>query len=167
MKRRTLAALTTALFLSAAPMAALAMDHGSMEGMNKGGMDHGKMEGMQNGAMMNGMMMVGTQTEDGVQAMAHMKDIHEAMSKMGMDQTHHFMVMFTDAKTGKPITDGAAAVKITGPDGKTGEPVKLMQMEDGFGSDVALPQKGEYTFDVGTKLADGQKRTFEFKQNVK
>ena len=131
-------------------------------------MDHGKMQGMDHGSMpaMNGMMMLGNQTENGVTAMAHIKDIHEGMAKMGMDQTHHFMVMFTDTATGKPIAEGTVAVKIKDPSGKVGKPIQLMGMNmgmgAGFGSDITLPAKGTYEFTVGTKLQDGKKRQFHF-----
>ena len=70
-------------------------------------MPGGAMPGMEKGGMMNGMMMLGNQTENGVKAMAHIKDIHEGMAKMGMEQTHHLMLMFMDTATGKPIAGGA------------------------------------------------------------
>jgi hypothetical protein len=131
--------------------------------------EHGTMKGMDHGSMAKdgAMIMVGDDTEDGVKGMAHLKDVSAAMSKMGMDATHHFMVLFADVKSGKPITEGTAAVKITGPDGKAADPVRLIAMEGHFGADVVLKQKGEYSFEVGTKLPDGQKRTFEFKQTLK
>jgi hypothetical protein len=180
MKRRSLAAMTVALLLFSLPLAASAMDQGQMEGMQKGGMDHGqmegmnkgsmeqeKMEGMQAGGMMQGMVMLGNETEDGVKAMAHIKDIHEAMAKMGMDKTHHFMVMFTNAETGKAIDQGTVAVKIQDPSGKVSEPTMLMGMPGGFGTDLVLPEKGKYEFIIGTKLADGQKRQYQFDYTYK
>ena len=158
----TLAVLLTLLL----PFGALAMEHqggkmegmgqdsGAMQGMDKGGMQG--MKGMEQGGMMNGMMMLGNQTENGVKAMAHIKDIHEGMAKMGMDQTHHFMVMFTDTASGK----------IKDPAGNVGEPIQLMPMNMGmgqaFGSDITLPAKGKYQFEIGSKLEDGHKRQFQF-----
>ena len=58
------------------------MDHGKMEGM-----DHGKMEGMDhNGMGMQGdMAMLGDMTVEGVKARAHIKNVGEAMAKMGME----------------------------------------------------------------------------------
>jgi hypothetical protein len=171
MKRRILVTLTAALFLFSIPLAALAMDQGQMKGMNKGAVEHGQMKGMQGGGMMKGMVMLGTRTQDGVKAMAHLKDIHEAMAKMGMRQTHHFMVMFNDAQSGKSVTEGQAAVKIEGPSGEVGKPVMLkgmtMGMMKGFGADITLPEKGKYTFIVGTKLADGQQRQYRFEYTWK
>ena len=157
-----------AVLLISLPLSALAAEQ-KMEGMDNGqmqGMDHGKMEGMGHGKMMNGMMMLENQTEDGVTAMAHIKDIHEGMAKMGMDQTHHFMVMFTNDATGKPIATGSVAVKIKDPAGKEGKALPLMAMNmgmgAGFGSDITLPAKGKYELIVGTKLEDGKKRVFHF-----
>jgi len=160
-------ALTLPLMASAATH-----EHGSMEKME--GMEHGKMEGMkhegmEHGSMMmeGGMIMLGDQTEEGVKAMAHLKDVKEAMSKMGMKTTHHFMVMFVDTKTGDPIETGTVAVKIKGPAGKEAEALELMGMQGHFGVDIALPEKGEYEFKVGTKLPDGKKRQYEFKYEAK
>lgn len=144
-------------------MSGSGMDHGSMEGM-----DHGKMEGMDHGKMpmKDGMMMLNAQTVDGVKAMAHIKDIHAAMAKMGMDQTHHFMIMFVNTETGEPVGQGTVAVKIKDPDGNLSKPVQLMPMNmgmgEGFGSDITLPGKGHCEIVVGTRLADGKKRQFEF-----
>ncbi len=149
MKRRSLATLVAALFLLTIPLAALAMDHSQMEGMD------------------GGMVMLGNQTVDGVKAMAHLKDIHEAMAKMGMDKTNHLMVMFMDTKTGQPISEGTAAVKIKDPSGKVSGPIMLMGMPGGFGADITLPEKGAYTFEVGSKLADGQVRKYDFNYTLK
>jgi hypothetical protein len=155
--RRKLSLLLAALFIGALPMGAAAMSH-----------EHGKMEHGEHGGMMmeGGMVMLGDQTVDGVKAMAHVKDVKAAMAKMGMKETHHFMVAFVDA-AGKPITEGTVAVKITAPDGKEGAPVSLMGMEGHFGADVALAAKGAYGFKVGTKLPDGKTRQYEFKYEVK
>ena len=100
--------------------------------------------------------------QDGVMAMVHLYDISESMAKQGMKDTHHMMVMFTDMKESKPIIEGTVAVKIAGPDGVKGEPLKLMLMGDGFGANIALPAPGKYTLEVGTKLADAKKRVFSF-----
>jgi hypothetical protein len=40
-------------------------------------------------------------------------------------------------------------------------------MQGHFGADVALSEKGKYEFTVGTKLADGEKRQFEFSYTLK
>ncbi len=164
MQRLTTAALAV-LFILSIPFGALAMSH-EKEGHK--GHDHGKMEGMKHDAhsgmaMEGGMIMLGDRTEDGVKASAHLKDVKAAMAKMGMAETHHFMVMFMDTTTGKPIETGTVAVKIKGPKGEEGKPVELMGMDGHFGADVTLAEKGEYEFKVGTKLPDEKKRQFEFK----
>jgi len=166
--------LLTALFALSVPLMASAMSH-EKEHMEHGKMEkmeHGSMEGMkheEHGGMMmeKGMVMLGEKTEDGVKAMAHLNDVKDAMAKMGMKETHHFMVMFMDVKSGEPITEGTVAVKIEGPAGKTSDPVKLMGMEGHFGADIVLTEKGKYEFKVGTKLPDGQKRQYEFEYEVK
>jgi len=172
MKNLLVVTLALGLFL---PSAALAMSHEDkpmehqmdmQHKMDTGSSMHEKM--MEKGGMdMHGdMMMLGEETVDGVKAMAHLKDVHEAMSKMNMTQTHHFMVMFMDT-AGKPVDEGLVAVKITDPAGQTGDPIKLMGMQGHFGADVALSQPGKYVFEVGTKLQDEQKRQFEFQYEVK
>ncbi|MCK4537139.1 MAG: hypothetical protein KAT93_09000 [Desulfuromonadales bacterium] len=113
------------------------------------------------------MLMLKNTSVDGVTGMAHIKDVSAAMAKMGMDISHHFMLMLHDDKSGDPIETGTVAVKIKGPDGKTGNPVKLMGMQGHFGADVILPEKGAYVFIVGSKLDDGQKRTFEYNFDYK
>jgi len=111
------------------------------------------------------MMMLGEASEDGVSAMGHVKAYDskamESMAKMGMSATHHFMVFFKDQQTGKAVTEGTVAVKVESDDHE-GKPVKLMQMGEGFGADIAVPQGHEAKLKIGTKLADGKKRQFEF-----
>jgi len=142
------------------------MDHdGHHEGMEHG--DHGHMD---HGKMMGDMVMLGNDDEDGVKAMAHLKVYDDAakasMAKMGMTSTHHFMIVFADDKSGTPVTEGMAAVKVKAKDGEAGKAVKLMPMKmdmgTGFGADITLPGPGEYEIKVGTKLADGKKRQFKF-----
>ena len=126
--------------------------------------DHKDHSGM---AAMGDMLDLGAKSEKGVKAMAHMKDVRASMTKMGMKTTHHFMVMFNDAKSGKAVESGKVAVKITGPDGTVTGPVELMGMQGHFGADVILDKKGEYKFQIGSKLADGTSRQFEFKTILK
>jgi hypothetical protein len=139
------------------PAAGFAMDH------NMAGMDHSA--GM--GDTHKGMVTVGEQVVDGVKAVAHLKDVKATMAKMGMKETHHFMVLFSNAKDGKAITVGSVAVKIKGPDGSDKPAIKLMGMEGHFGADVIIEEKGAYVFTIGTQLADGVKRQFELKYEVK
>jgi len=162
MKTRTVAILS-ALLLLALPLGASAASH------EHGG--HGTMQEDQatphGGMMMDGMIMLEVKTEDGVQGMVHLKDVSEAMAKMGMKENFHFMIMFNDNSTGDQIVKGTVALKITDPAGKESEPLALMPMDDMFGADIALTEKGAYRFTVGTKLADGKKRQFEFEYTLK
>ena len=67
-------------------------------------------------------IMLGEQTVEGVKGMAHLNDVGAVMAQMGKKENYHFMVMFSDAKTGAAIEQGTVAVKITDPKtGQTGE----------------------------------------------
>lgn len=146
--------LLTAVLLSPVfSSASSAMDHSKMDHskMNHAGMDA-------SGQMVD----LGSVTENGVEALAEMKDISKAMAQMGMEATHHFMVMFVDTQKYEPIEEGVVALKITSPSGVTSGAIKLMGMHGGYGADIALKEKGTYTFQVGTKLTDGEKRQFQF-----
>jgi len=113
-----------------------------------------------------GMVMLGEQTVDGIKAMAHLDDVKAAMAKVGMKETHHFMVAFVDA-SGNQVTEGTAAVKIVDPSGKESAPIKLVGMEGHFGADILLSAKGKYAFKLGTKLPDGKTRQYEFETSIK
>ncbi len=84
------------------------------------------------------------------------------MKKAGMPMTHHFMIAFEDHMSNEAITEGKVALRVTGPDGNTGNPVRLVGMDGHFGADITLNQKGDYVFEVGSSLPDGQTRQFEF-----
>jgi hypothetical protein len=129
------------------------------------GMDHGSMG--KKGDKHKGMLTVGEQVVEGVKAIVYLNDVKATMAKMGMKETHHLMIHFYDTKNGKTIEEGTVAAKITGPDGMEGAPIKLIGMDKHFGTDVILEQKGNYVFTLGTQLADGVKRQFELKYEVK
>ncbi len=112
------------------------------------------------------MVMLGTKNVDGMEAAAHLKDVRAAMAKMNMAVTHHFMIMVKDQHQGTTVDEGTVALKIKGPDGTTGNAIKLMGMGGHFGADIELKQAGMYTFIVGSKLADGAKRTWEFSYHL-
>ena len=114
------------------------------------------------------IMLGDEQTVEGVKGMAHIKDVGAMMAKNGKKENYHFMMMFSDAKTGAPINEGTVAVKIVDPKtGQAGAAIPLMGMSGHFGADVTLPTKGDYQFQVGSKLADGTKRQFTFKYSYK
>ncbi len=167
MKKNLIFALTLFFILSAS-LGALAMNHEKMDHGEHGmKMDHGSMEGHESMEMKGDMVVLGNDIKQDVKAMAHLKDVRDAMAKMDMKETHHFMVMFMDTTTGESIEQGSAALKIVSPSGKEVGTVKLMGMQGHFGADVALSEKGKYEFTVGTKLADGKKRQFEFSHTLK
>ena len=154
--KKKLIGLMTACALICLPLAAAAAQQGGMSGM----------QGM--GAQSK-IIVLGTQTVDGIKAMAHLMPMAKSMK--GMAMTRHFMVMFNDAKTGAYINEGLVALKVTDPSGITGAPIRLMPMKmgmvTGFGAGVKLAAKGTYQFEVACKLADGHKRQFNFKYTVK
>lgn len=161
MKKQVFVLMMVVLLM--APVGAMAMkgmDHGD-SGKNES-MDH-DMKNMDHGSMDMGgkMIMLGDVEVDGVMGSAHLMDVKEKMAKHGMDMTHHIMINFMDTE-GNPVEKGSAAVKVEDPQKKEGKAMKMMGMKGGFGVDLKLDQKGMYNFKVGTKLADGQKRTFQF-----
>ena len=83
-----------------------------------------------------------------------------------MKDTHHLMVMFNDAKTGKMLSEGEVKLKVSAPD-KSEQVKTMMGMEGGFGADVNLSAKGKYGIMTKCKLADGKVRTVKFWYTVK
>ena len=116
-------------------------------------------------AVMHGnSLMLEEVTEAGVRAMVHLNDVEEAMAKMGRKENFHLMVMFTEVASGKAVSEGSSALRITGPgEEKPGPPIALVPMAGQFGADISLSAKGPYTFEIGSKLADGVKRQFKFR----
>ncbi len=159
--RKTITALLATALLAVLPLAVAAQDHGS-HGKKK---DSGTHSHADHSAAHDAMLLIGEQTVDGVEGMAHINDIRDAMAKMKMKETHHFIMMFTD-KDGA-IETGTAALKIVDPSGKEGEAVRLVAMDGHFGADIVLPEKGKYLFKVGTKLPDGKTRQYEFSYTLK
>jgi hypothetical protein len=125
--------------------------------------DHGAMEKTRTQTI-----MLGEQTVDGIKAKGLLNDVGAMMAQMGKKENYHFMVMFSDAATGAAIEQGIVAAKITDPTtGQASEAIPLMGMGNHYGADVALPNKGEYKFQVGTKLTDGKTRQFQFSHTIK
>ena len=161
---KKLALIIAAALAISAPMAAIAaMEHGSMQGMehmeHKGDVAH-------------------EEVVDGVKATfkmismkEHMKAMKEEMPK-GMKETHHLMVTFKDAKSGKVLTEGEVTVKIQAPD-KSEQVKDLMGMggmegmDAGFGADFELAKKGKYGVMAKFKLKDGKVRSAKFWYTVK
>ncbi len=156
--KRTAAIIMAAAIALGAPLAVSAAEHGSMH-MEMG---HGGMTSMGK--------LIHTQNADGVKATFRLIDMREKMKGMempaGMKDTHHLMVMFTDARTGKMLSEGEGKVKIAAPD-KSEQVKTMMGMEGGFGADVNLSAKGKYGIMTKCKLADGKVRTVKFWYTVK
>ena len=124
-------------------------------------LEHEKQDKDQIGMSTDGTMyMLGVHEVDGVKGMAHINDVRVQMAAHGMLQTHHIMVGFEDVVSGDAVENGVVAVKIEDPDGNISDPIELIEMGGHFGVDISLEKKGMYHFKIGTKLADGKKRTF-------
>lgn len=129
--------------------------------------DHGSMDmGHGDHSMMSMGKTAHEEVVDGVKATFNVIDIQQKMKEMGMKETHHIMVMFTDAKSGKMMSGGEVKIKVMGPD-KSEQVKDLMGMEGGFGSDFAMTKKGKYGVMCKFKLADGRVRNAKFWYTVK
>jgi len=161
------------------PVATMAMSHGEHSGhggsssmQHDGHSGHGgemakdahQGHSMNEGHGSGEMQLIGEQTEEGVKATAKIM-VYDADKAKMVNASHHLMVFFTDAASGAKIDQGKAAVKVKGAHGDA-KPVELMAMGDGFGADLRV-EPGHYAFEVGTKLADGAKRSFTYQYMVK
>jgi len=159
--KNAITALMTAALVAVLPLAVAAQDHGSHGRQT----DSGSHSHAEHSAAHDATLLIGEQTVDGVEGMAHINDIRAAMAKMKMKETHHFIMMFTDQDGA--IETGTAALKIVDPAGKEGAAVRLVAMDGHFGADIVLPEKGDYLFKVGTRLPDGKTRQYEFNYTLK
>lgn len=163
---KKLAIIIAAAFAVSAPIASLAaMEHGSMK------MEHG-------GHMEHKAGVAHEEVVDGVKATFMIISMKERMKEMkmempaGMKETHHLMVEFTDAKSGKNLSEGEVKVKIQAPD-KTAQEKDLMGMAGmsgmgaGFGADLVMDKKGKYGVMTRFKLKDGKVRSAKFWYTVK
>ncbi|QEM67181.1 hypothetical protein FO488_02740 [Geobacter sp. FeAm09] len=161
MKKQLLMIAAATLAFSAP--AAFAADH---EGHDHGSMDmgHGDHSMMQMGAAAHQEVI------DGVKATFKVMSMKEHMKGMdmpkGMKETHHLMVEFKDAKSGKALTTGEVKSKVIGPD-KAEQTKDLMGMQGHFGADFDLSKKGKYGVMCKFKLADGKVRSAKFWYTVK
>jgi hypothetical protein len=161
--KKTAVVIAAALFALSAPMASFAAmehEHGDMP------MDHGSMKMDHGGGMMVMGKLAHEEVVDGVKATFNVIDIKAKMKEMGMKETHHIMVVFTDAKSGGKLSEGEVKVKVQGPD-KSEQVKDLMGMEGGFGSDFTMPKKGKYGVMAKFKLKDGKTRSVKFWYTVK
>jgi len=164
--KKTAVTIAVALALSA-PLAAFAMDHESMP------MEHGSMKGMEHkGGVAHEEVVAGVKATFKIISMTErMKEMKMEMPA-GMKETHHLMVEFTDAKSGKNLAEGEVKVKIQGPD-KSEQTKELMGMPAmtgmgaGFGADFVMAKKGKYGVMARFKLKDGKVRQAKFWYEVK
>ena len=149
MKKMTV--LIAAVFALSAPLAARAMDHGSMK------MDHGA----------HNADVAHEEVVDGVKATFRVMSMKEHMKAMNMEmpkemkETHHIAVEFKDAKSGKALTEGEVKVKVQNPD-KSDQSRELMGMQGHFGADFDLSKKGKYGVMCKFQLKDGTVRSAKF-----
>lgn len=153
--------LIAALFALTAPVASIAaMDHGSMD------MGHGEHSMMGMGDVAHQEVVEGVKATFKVISMKeHMKAMKMEMPK-GLKETHHIMVEFKDAKTGKALTEGDVKIKVQNPD-KSDQTKELMGMQGHFGADFDLSKKGKYGVMAKFRLKDGKVRSAKFWHTVK
>lgn len=148
--------MIAALLALLSPLAAIAMDHGSMK------MDHGGHQGD----------VAHEEVIDGVKATFRIMSMKEHLKAMKMEmpremkETHHLAVAFKETKSGKALTDGEVKIKVQNPD-KTAREKELMGMEGHFGADFDLSGKGKYGVMAKFKLKDGKVRSAKFWYEVK
>lgn len=154
--KKMIAITAATLALSAPPASFAAMDHGSMK------MEHGDRKGD----------VAHEEVVDGVKATFKVMSMKEHMKTMKMEmpkemkETHHLMVEFKDAKSGKALTEGEVKIKVQAPD-KSEQTKELMGMEGHFGADYEMAQKGKYGVMAKFKLKDGKVRSAKFWYTVK
>jgi hypothetical protein len=165
MKKMTV--LIAAVLTLSVPLAAPAMDHESMP-MDHGAMpmDHGARKMEHGGGMMAMGQLAHEEVVAGIKATFNVIDMRAKMKEAGMKDSHHIMVVFTDAKSGGKLSEGEVTLKVTGPDNKD-QVKELMSMEGGFGANFAMPEKGKYGVMAKFKLKDGKVRSVKFRYTVK
>ena len=153
--KNLIAILAAATFALAGPAFA-AMDHGHGSGHD----------------MMKMRDVAHEEVVDGVKATFKVMSMKEHMKAMkmelpkGMKETHHLMVEFKDARTGKALTEGEVKVKVQAPD-KSEQTKDLIGMQGHFGADFELAKKGKYGVMSKFKLKDGKVRSAKFWYTVK
>lgn len=109
---------------------------------------------------------------NGIKATFSVQTMAAAMKAMGMEmpkgvkETHHISLALKDVKSGKAITEGAAKIKVQGPD-KSEQTKDLMGMHGHFGADFDFSKKGKYGVMCKFQLKDGKVRQAKFWYTVK
>jgi len=152
--------LTVAAILALTAPVAFAADHSGHD------MSHGDHAMMDKGDVAHQEVVEGVKAVFKVLSMKeHMKAMNMEMPK-DMKETHHIMVEFKDAKTGKALTEGEVKVKVQNPD-KSDQTKDLMGMQGHFGADFDLSKKGKYGVMCKFQLKDGKTRSAKFWYTVK
>ena len=118
-------------------MISLALPIGAEEEMDHGGMSHGSHAGE----------LIRETTVKGYGLTYRLIDMQARMKDMAdmpaMEATHHLM-LFVHPPEGKSIEQPKVGFLVEGPKGKT-QKVMAMAMSGGFGADLDLSEKGDYT----------------------
>lgn len=145
MKRTSLILIIAGAFILAAALQSFAAETGHGHAQQK--MDHGSSQ--MSGAMHKshaGIKIHESQVQ-GHQMVYHLIDMREKMKAMknmpDMTQTHHLMVYIKD-KDGNVLEGAKVGYLIEGPE-KQIQKAMCMGMGKGFGADVELNRKGNYT----------------------
>jgi hypothetical protein len=158
MKKTSIIMAVASLALSI-PLSVPAMQH-----------DHGATHAGHGGEMMQMGTVAHQQVAGGVKATFSVMDMREQVkgSEMpkGLKETHHLMVQFADAKSGKPLTSGEVKVKIVGPD-KSEQVKALVGMSGHFGADFVMDKKGRYGILYKFKLTGGKVESGKFWYSIK
>lgn len=150
--------LAALLTLAAAPFA-VGMDHGSM---GHGSMDHGGGQPAAAAQQARHGVEIRKTVVDGYALAYNLIDMTAMMKETSMPMTHggekmksHHLMVYPVGPDGKAVTNAAAGYYLVGPD-KVEAKVMAMLMGDGFGADVDLLAKGDYT--ITTKIAIADKK---------
>jgi len=159
MKKAAMIIAAATLALSTPVASFAAMEHGSMK------MEHGE-HMMDKGSLAHEEVVDGVKATFKIISMAeHMKAMKMEMPKE-MKETHHIMVEFKDAKSGKELTEGEVKVKVQRPD-KSDQTKDLMGMQGHFGADFEMAKKGKYGIMARFKVKDDKVRSSKFWYTVK
>lgn len=108
---------------------------------------------------------LGSDVYRGVVATAQLKRLPESVEggalPAGKGQ-YLLTVSFSGEQRGEVLSKGAVAVKITSPEERISEPVRLDPTEGIFQAAILLDLNGESLVKIGSKLADDNKRIYRF-----
>lgn len=159
--KKTSMLIAVALLVLSLPLMATAMEH-----------DHAGQhvaQATQGDHMMQAGSIAHKEVVDGVRVTFSVIDMRASMKDMpakGVMETHHLMLMFTDAKTGRHLNEGEVKIKVVGPN-KSEQVKSLESMSGHFGADFAMGAKGKYGIISKFRMSDGKVRSSKFWYEVK